>query len=147
MYAKNKASIFNSSKYIAKLKGFFCQKLTDRKGTILDVPKSIDPEKTDELDWGRELPDKFVEFHFAVAKEKLKMSQPNRDKDGHHDFLICLKHKRHIPFNGWRREVEHISANQRGGHLCFRIDAIYTQLVENVDFLLPIKLCQIQYSG
>ena len=76
----------------------------------------------------------FVEFHSAVSEEKSKMFQPIRGQGGHLVFPIDLKNKnlveddeillavkfRWIPFSGFRREVENVSANQRlGWPSCF----------------------------
>ena len=76
----------------------------------------------------------FVEFRSAVSEEKLKMSQPIRDRGGHLDFPIGPKNTnlvedveillpvkfRWIPFSRFRGEVENVSANQRPGRpSCF----------------------------
>ena len=69
----------------------------------------------------------FIEFLSAVSEEKSKMSQPIRGQGGHLVFLIDPKNtnlvedveillplKFHwIEFNGFKREVENVSANQR----------------------------------
>ena len=76
----------------------------------------------------------FVEFRSAVSEEKSKMSQPIRGQGGHLVFPIGSKNTnlvegveillpvkfRWIPFNGFREEVENVSANQRPGRpSCF----------------------------
>ena len=76
----------------------------------------------------------FVEFRSAVSEKKSKMSQPIRARGGHLVFLIDLKNTnlvegfeillpvkfRWIPFSGFRRQVENVSANQRPGRpSCF----------------------------
>ena len=82
------------------------------------------------------------------------MSQPIRGQGGHlgfqidpknrnlvEDVEILLPVKFHgIQFNGFRGEVENVSANHRPGRpSCFPIDPKNTNLVEDVEFLLPVK--------
>ena len=57
------------------------------------------------------------------------------------DIEILLLVKFHcILFSGCRGEVENVSANRsQGDHLCFLIDPKNTHLVENLEYLLPIK--------
>ena len=64
----------------------------------------------------------FVEFRSAVSEEKSKMSQPIRGQSGHLVF-------------------------GQGGHLVFPISPKNTNLVEDVETLLPIKFRQIPFSG
>ena len=54
-------------------------------------------------------------------------------------MLLAVKF-RWIPFSGFYREVENVSANQRlGGHLVFPIRLKNTNLVEGFEILLPVK--------
>ena len=56
------------------------------------------------------------------------------------EILLPVKF-RWIPFNGFRGEVENVSANQRTGRpSCFSDRPKNTNLVENVEILLPVKL-------
>ena len=53
-----------------------------------------------------------------------------------------------ILFSGFRGKVENLSANHRPGQpFCFPIHLKNTNLVENVEILLPIKFCRIPFSG
>ena len=76
----------------------------------------------------------FFEYCSAVSEKKSKISQPIGHKGGHlvfligptntnlvEDVVILLPIKFHwIPFNGFREEVENVSANQRQGRpSCF----------------------------
>ena len=76
----------------------------------------------------------FFEFRSVVSEEKSKMSQPIRGQGGHLVFPIGPKNTnlveeveillpvkfRWIPFSGFRKEVENVSANQRPGRpSCF----------------------------
>ena len=55
---------------------------------------------------------------------------------------------RQIPFSGLRRKVKNVSANQRpGGHLGFPIGPNNINLLEDVEFLLPVKFHQILLSS
>ena len=77
----------------------------------------------------------FVKFCSVVPEEKSILSQPTRGKGGHLGFpispktinlvddIVLLPDKFHlIPFKGFRREVENVSANQNSGcHLGFLI--------------------------
>ena len=95
------------------------------------------------------------------------MFQQIRDKGGHLVILISAKNTNlvedvaillpvkicRIPFSGFKGEVENISDNQRlgrssytfqqirdkGGHLVFLISLKNTNLVEDVETLLPVK--------
>ena len=84
----------------------------------------------------------FIKFRSGVSEEKLKMSQPIRGKGGHLVFPIGPKNTnlvedveillpikfRWIPLNGFRGEVENVSANQRPGRpSCFFRSARKTQ--------------------
>ena len=54
---------------------------------------------------------------------------------------------RWVLFSGFRGEVENVSANQRpGDHLGFPISP-NANLVEDVEFLLPVKFREIPFSG
>ena len=78
----------------------------------------------------------FIEFRSVVSEEKLRMSQPLRDKGGHlfrsakqkntnlveYVIILLLVKFRLISLSGFREEVKHVSANQRpGGNLVFLI--------------------------
>ena len=84
------------------------------------------------------------------------MSQPIRGQGGHLVFSDRPeKHKlgrgleimlpvkfRKIPFGGFRGEVENVSANQRPGRpIFFPIGPKNTNLVEDIEILLPDKFC------
>ena len=107
----------------------------------------------------------FFESRSAVS-EKSKMSQPIMGHGGHFFLPIDLKNTdlvkdveillpvkfRRILFSSFREEVENVSANQRrsscwGGHLVFPISPKNTNLVEDVEILLPVKFRWIPFSG
>ena len=91
------------------------------------------------------------------------MSQPIRGQGGHLVFPMGPKNTnlvegveillpvkfRKIPFNGFRGEVENVSANQRPGRpSCFSDrPQKNTNLVEDVEILLPVKFRWIPLSG
>ena len=90
------------------------------------------------------------------------MSRPIRGQGGHLVFPIGPKNTNlvegveilipvrfpWIPFSGFRKEVENVSANQRpDGHLVFPIGPKNTNLVEGVEILLPVKIRWIPFSG
>ena len=55
---------------------------------------------------------------------------------------------RWIPFNGFREEVENVSANQRPGRpSCFSDRPKNTNLVEDVEILLPVMFRWITFSN
>ena len=108
----------------------------------------------------------FVEFCSAVSSEKSKMSQPIRGQGGHLVFPIGPKNTNlvedveillpvkfcWIPFSGFRGEVENVSANQRPGwpswfYVEILIGPKNTNLVEDVEILLPVKFRWIPFSG
>ena len=67
-------------------------------------------------------------------------NQPEKHKLGraHLDLASCQF--RRIPFNGFREEVKSVSANQSSGdHLVFPIGPKNTNLVEDIEILLPVK--------
>ena len=50
--------------------------------------------------------------------------------------------------SGIREEIENVSANQRPGRpCCFFDQPEATNLVEDVEFLLPVKFRQMLFSG
>ena len=106
----------------------------------------------------------FIEFGSAVSEEKSKMSWPIRawGQGGHLVFPIGRKNTNlvegveiflpvkicWIPFSGFYREVENVSANQRPGRpFVFPIAPKNTNLVEGFEILLPVKICWIRFSG
>ena len=55
---------------------------------------------------------------------------------------------RRILFSGFRGEVANVSANQRPGRpSCFPIGTKNTNLVEDLEILLPVKFHQIPFRG
>ena len=115
----------------------------------------------------------FVEFHSVVSEKRSKMSQSIRGQGGNLCFPIGPKNTnlvedveillplkvRWIPFSGFRGEVERVSADQRlvpsswfydrfeKHKLGFPIVPKNTNLVEDVEILLPVKFRWIPFSG
>ena len=98
-----------------------------------------------------------VKFVALVSEEKSKMSRPNRGQGGHlvypigpekhtigkgrWDFASSLPKFRWIPFRG---EVEMSRPIRgQGGHLVFPIGPKSTNLVEDVEILLPVKFVEL----
>ena len=103
-----------------------------------------------------------LNFRLAVPEEKSKMSQPIRGQDGNLVFRIRSKNTNlvegveilfpvefcWIPFSGFRKEVENVSANQRPGRpSCFSDRPENTNLVEGVEILLSVKFRWITFSS
>ena len=77
---------------------------------------------------------------FSDPSEKHKLG-----KGCVNSFLLPVKFRRILLFGC--RKVENVSANQRPArHLCFLIGPKNSNLVEDVEVLLPVKLCQILFS-
>ena len=111
------------------------------------------------------LPSSFVAFLSAVSEEKSKMSQPIRGQGGHLVFPIGLKNKnlvedieillpvkfRWIPFSGFRGELREVEMSHpirdQSDHIVFPMGPKNTNLVEDIEILLPIKFRWIPFSG
>ena len=107
----------------------------------------------------------FVKFCSVVSKEKSKMSQPIRGQGGHLVFQISPK-KNKLGRGRWDLASCQVSLNSfqrfqrrsrkclsqwwirgQGGHLVFPIGSKNTNLVEDVEILLPVKFRWILFSG
>ena len=103
----------------------------------------------------------FVKFRLKVSEENTTISLQIRDQGGHLIFSIDPKNTnliedvdilllvkfRWIPFNGFRKEVDNVSANQGPGRPVFSYLPENTNLVEDVKILLPVKFLEIPFSG
>ena len=129
---------------------------------LSDRPKK---HKLDRGHWDRTSCQVSLNFS-AVAEKKSKMSQPIRGRGGHLVFLrlawndtnwvgyveiLLPVNFRWIPFNGFRGEVKKLKMSQQircqGGHLVFQTGSKNTNLIEDVEILLPVKFRWIPYSG
>ena len=103
-----------------------------------------------------------VEFSSAVSEKKLKMCQPIRGQGGHlffrsaqktHTLKMTLRSCFLSIFIAFRSAVleEKSKMTQpirgQGGHLVVPIGPKNTNLVEDIDILLPVKFPWIQFSS
>ena len=104
----------------------------------------------------------FVEFCSAVSEEKSKMSQPIRGQGSHLVFPIGQK-KHKLGRGCWdlascqvslnsiqrfqRRSRKCLSQSEPGRPSCFPIGPKNTNLVEDVEILLPVKFRWIPFGG
>ena len=105
----------------------------------------------------------FVEFRSAPLEEKSKMTQPIRGQGGHLVFPTGPKKNKlgrgcwdlascQVSLNSVQRFFEEKSKMSQpirgqGYHLVFPISPKNTNLVEDVEILLPIKFRRIPFSG
>ena len=97
---------------------------------------------------------KFLWILFRIQVENQRSEQPSfsdwleKHKLGRGRWDLLHVKFRWIPFSNFRGEVENVSANQQpGGHLVFPIGPENTNLVQDVEILIPVKFHWNAFSG